>query len=123
CAQGNSEGAMRLEQLWNQLAGTHPLSVYCAYPTQAFSRLESREVFLRVCSEHSDTVGENGVAQSAKHSESPTPEKRTVPNHHVEWRQREDHFRRFVEAVQDYAIFMLDPQGNVSTCNAGAERT
>jgi PAS domain S-box-containing protein len=31
-------------------------------------------------------------------------------------------FRRFVEAVQDYAIFMLDPRGNVSTWNAGAER-
>jgi PAS domain S-box-containing protein len=40
----------------------------------------------------------------------------------LEWRQREERFRLFVEAVQDYAIFMLDPQGNVSTWSNGAER-
>jgi PAS domain S-box-containing protein len=37
-------------------------------------------------------------------------------------RQSEDRFRLMAEAVQDYAIFMLDPQGNVSTWNKGAER-
>jgi PAS domain S-box-containing protein len=31
-------------------------------------------------------------------------------------------FRLFVEAVKDYAIFMLDPAGQVMTWNAGAER-
>jgi osomolarity two-component system sensor histidine kinase TcsA len=30
-------------------------------------------------------------------------------------------FRILVETVKDYAIFMLDPQGNVATWNAGAE--
>lgn len=34
----------------------------------------------------------------------------------------EEQFRLLVEAVQDYAIFMLDPFGNVSTWNAGAKR-
>jgi PAS domain S-box-containing protein len=34
----------------------------------------------------------------------------------------EEHARLFVEAVQDYAIFMLDPEGCVSTWNTGAER-
>ncbi|MBN6040658.1 PAS domain S-box protein [Amycolatopsis sp. 195334CR] len=33
-----------------------------------------------------------------------------------------DSFRLFVQSVQDYAIFMLDPQGNVATWNTGAER-
>jgi PAS domain S-box-containing protein len=32
-----------------------------------------------------------------------------------------DQFRRLVLAVRDYAIFMLDPEGHVSTWNAGAE--
>ena len=40
----------------------------------------------------------------------------------LDWRRREERFRLFVEAVQDYAIFMLDPQGNVSSWNTGAER-
>jgi PAS domain S-box-containing protein len=31
-------------------------------------------------------------------------------------------FRMFVESVQDYAIFMLDPQGRVATWNTGAQR-
>jgi len=30
-------------------------------------------------------------------------------------------FRLFVNQVKDYAIFLLDVQGNVSTWNAGAE--
>ncbi|MBN8281352.1 MAG: PAS domain S-box protein, partial [Gammaproteobacteria bacterium] len=31
-------------------------------------------------------------------------------------------FDLFVESVQDYAVFMLDPSGHVATWNAGAER-
>jgi PAS domain S-box-containing protein len=40
-------------------------------------------------------------------------------------RQAEEETRRFqllVESVKDYAIFILDPSGHVSTWNAGAER-
>jgi PAS domain S-box-containing protein len=37
-------------------------------------------------------------------------------------RDSEDRFRLLVESVRDYAIFMLDPQGNVLTWNPGAER-
>ncbi|MFC0573398.1 PAS domain-containing hybrid sensor histidine kinase/response regulator [Paraburkholderia solisilvae] len=35
-------------------------------------------------------------------------------------RQSEERFRLMVESVKDYAIFMLDPDGNVATWNAGA---
>ncbi len=34
----------------------------------------------------------------------------------------EDRFRLLVESVRDYAIFMLDPEGRITTWNAGAER-
>ena len=37
-------------------------------------------------------------------------------------RRSEDRFRRLVEGVQEYAIFMLDPKGNVATWNRGAQR-
>jgi PAS domain S-box-containing protein len=37
-------------------------------------------------------------------------------------RQREEQFQLLVAAVQDYAIFMLDPAGDVISWNAGAER-
>ncbi|WP_410673468.1 PAS domain S-box protein [Amycolatopsis sp. cmx-4-68] len=35
---------------------------------------------------------------------------------------REERFRRLVQSVQDYGIFMLDPEGRISSWNAGAER-
>src|SRR5258707_255346 len=34
----------------------------------------------------------------------------------------EDRFRLLVDSVQDYAIFMLSPEGTVVTWNAGAQR-
>ena len=37
-------------------------------------------------------------------------------------RQSDENFLRFVEGVTDYAIYMLDPKGNVSTWNLGAKR-
>jgi PAS domain S-box-containing protein len=36
--------------------------------------------------------------------------------------QQWDAFRMVVEGVQDYAIYMLDPRGNVASWNPGAER-
>lgn len=34
----------------------------------------------------------------------------------------EERFHFFVQALQDYALFMLDPEGNIATWNTGAER-
>ena len=41
----------------------------------------------------------------------------------AEFRQSERRFRLLVEAVEDYAIFMLDPAGHVTSWNAGAQRS
>jgi PAS domain S-box-containing protein len=37
-------------------------------------------------------------------------------------KRSEDQFRLLVNSVSDYAIYMLDPTGNISSWNAGAER-
>ena len=37
-------------------------------------------------------------------------------------RESEDRFRRLVDGVKDYAVFMLDPEGLVASWNQGAER-
>src|ERR1700677_4136240 len=42
--------------------------------------------------------------------------------HEFGLRASEERFRLMVEAVQDYAILMLDPDGNVATWNLGAQR-
>lgn len=36
--------------------------------------------------------------------------------------ERAEQFRVLVDAVQDYAIFMLDPQGHIASWNSGAQR-
>ncbi|MCG2627313.1 PAS domain S-box protein [Bradyrhizobium sp. WYCCWR 13023] len=41
---------------------------------------------------------------------------------HNDLLESERRYRRLVEAVVDYAIFQLDPSGNVATWNPGAER-
>src|SRR5215204_6834780 len=43
-------------------------------------------------------------------------------NHQESLRESEERFRLMVEGVKDYAIFMLDPGGCVTTWNDGAER-
>ena len=42
--------------------------------------------------------------------------------HEEEMRRSEERFRLLVEGVAEYAIFMLDPNGRVSTWNSGAQR-
>lgn len=43
-------------------------------------------------------------------------------NAEAKLRESEERFRLMVEGISDYAIFMLDPKGNVATWNKGAER-
>jgi PAS domain S-box-containing protein len=49
-------------------------------------------------------------------------ERRAAEEARKEAARQEAQFRLMVESVKDYAIFMLDPSGNVKTWNAGAER-
>jgi PAS domain-containing protein len=110
-AEGNSEGAMQLEKLWNELTRAYSFALRCAYPIQGFSRQQMAEPLLRICAEHTGIV-HDGVLSSYQSD---------VPVH--EGRDDEiETFRLFVNAVQDYAIFLLDTAGRVKSWNAGAER-
>jgi signal transduction histidine kinase len=55
-AGGNAEAAIRLEQLWNDLAHIYPLSLRCAYPISGFDREHHSELFLKICAEHSHVM-------------------------------------------------------------------
>jgi signal transduction histidine kinase len=50
--QGNSEGAVRLEQLWNDVMRIYPMSLRCAYPIHTFDREVHGESLLKICGEH-----------------------------------------------------------------------
>jgi signal transduction histidine kinase len=53
---GKPEAAVRLEQLWNDLARTYSFSLRCAYPMSSFYREEHGELLLKICAEHSDVI-------------------------------------------------------------------
>jgi len=56
CAAGNPEAALRLEQLWNELAWHHAFSLRCAYPTRVFAGEEGRQAFHAICAAHSEVM-------------------------------------------------------------------
>ena len=55
-ADGQPEAALRLEQLWNELAQTHIFYLHCAYPMTLFSQAEDGGPLGQVCAQHSSVV-------------------------------------------------------------------
>jgi hypothetical protein len=52
-AQGNSEAAIRLEHLWNEIAKSYDLDVFCMYPLGRFQGGIGSHIFEKICAAHS----------------------------------------------------------------------
>ena len=53
-AQGNAEGAIRLERLWGEMTKTYGASTFCGYLQDAFFPMaKDKSVFESICAEHS----------------------------------------------------------------------
>ena len=57
---GETEAAVKLEMLWNALAGRHSFSLLCGYAMGQFYK--EPEAYRRVCEQHSEVIG--GVGPS-----------------------------------------------------------
>ena len=55
-ADGKCDAAIKLEQLWNEFAKTHPISLHCAYPMSGFYREEHGDSLLQICAQHSAVI-------------------------------------------------------------------
>ncbi len=53
---GKGEAAIRLEQLWNDLAQKHSFYLHCAYPMSGFSRSQDGDPIQKICAEHSHVI-------------------------------------------------------------------
>lgn len=53
---GNPEAAVRLEQMWNDLAKKYSFSLLCAYSIRGFCRKEDELPFQHICAEHSEVM-------------------------------------------------------------------
>jgi len=52
---GEHEAAIELEKLWDEVAGPHQLSMFCAYPRRVFPA-DDHEIVERICAHHSQVV-------------------------------------------------------------------
>ena len=126
-AQGKTAEALHLEQLWNKLALSQTFLLLCAYPITGFNSERHVEPFLKICREHSGVLpSEAYLALSTDEQRLRTiaelEQKAHILESQISLQNSEQRFRLLVEAVQDYAIFMLDPLGHISSWNLGAER-
>jgi signal transduction histidine kinase len=55
-SEGNIDAALKLEQLWNDLAHSHSFDLHCAYPMKGFDQEGYSQAFLDLCAEHSQVV-------------------------------------------------------------------
>jgi PAS domain S-box-containing protein len=125
--KGKQNAAIRLEQLWNILADAYPISLCCAYSLESFSKIEGGVPFRRICSEHSavipgDAYSEHSSIDDRLHSVACLQQRSLAFENEERLRRSEGQFRKLVDAVQDYAIFMLDTRSYIATWNSGAKR-
>src|SRR5262249_39265101 len=64
---------------------------------------------------------DNGANQAGQQGRPSAPGRRAQPAPTGARRERKN-YRLLVESVNDYAMIMLDPKGNVASWNPGAER-
>ena len=55
-ANGNIDAALKLEQLWNDLARSHSFQLYCAHPVKSFNQESHSQAFLDLCAEHTHVI-------------------------------------------------------------------
>lgn len=54
--QGNTQAALDLERLWNELGKKYSFALYCGYPIRGVDSAQEGELFLKVCDEHSEIM-------------------------------------------------------------------
>jgi PAS domain S-box-containing protein len=141
---GNKQAAVRLEELWNDLARLHSFSLLCSYAMGNFYKPGDGELFDAVCGTHSQVIPAEGsslLEQRTRSLENEIEHRKQLEttlrqalkqrsatadsarrNVEEKSEQGEERFRLLVESVEDYAIFMLDREGRVTSWNVGAER-
>ncbi len=67
--EGNYTGAIRLEELWNDLQKTHSFSLFCAYPINGFCGEKFVDPLTGVCAAHSQVIPAESYADLANRDE------------------------------------------------------
>jgi PAS domain S-box-containing protein len=124
---GQPDAALALERLWTKLSKAHSFSLHCAYPMREFSQTSRRDLFPRVCDEHTAVIPNETHAMKSTDDErlrsiAELQQRADALEAELALHRSEEQLRLLVESVQDYAIFLLGPDGRVATWNLGAQR-
>jgi signal transduction histidine kinase len=93
---GNQAGALRLEEMWNQLAATHSFSLLCAYVLDGFYK-QSEAAFHRVCGSHSHVLAPKSYAHLQAEIEHRKQVEAALRASVADLRRTEDELRRTVQ--------------------------
>ena len=126
---GKSDAALRLEQLWNQIAQSHSFSLVCAYPLTDFYREEHGKFFQQICEQHSAVVPDENYTLASEEqrlrSVARWQQKALALEGEIDERRKAEVDARKLAAIvesSDDAIASKDVNGIVSSWNAAAER-
>jgi PAS domain S-box-containing protein len=140
---GNTESAVQLERLWNELARQYEFSLLCAYSMGNFCHASDADAFRRVCAEHShvtptetySAVGEadrlleiSRLQQRARSFEAEVAERQLIERRlrdvvlelnerEAELREREADLRDVLDNAAE-GIHLVGPNGIIEWANA-----
>ena len=105
-ADGKHQAAIRLEELWNDLAAQYSFSLRCAYPMNGFHKQEHADSFAKICAAHSSVLplGSRALVLDSDEQQRTIVAlqlKLQVFEYESSLREAERRFRLLVEAVQD----------------------
>jgi PAS domain S-box-containing protein len=125
----NPEGALRLEDLWNDLARTEAFTLLCAYPARSVAGPQHDAAFQRVCRCHSRVIpfGHTGLRTEGDRLDEILRLQRKAARleeemahrnaAEVELRKRERELRDFFEHAAE-AIHTVAEDGTILSANA-----
>jgi PAS domain S-box-containing protein len=133
-AEGRREEAIRVEQLWNELARRLPFSLLCGYPLHAFEQKADGPALARVCAQHSHVVptetftqleGEQRrvreIVRLQHEAAALAGEREQRRKAEVSLRRRDDTLHALILA-SPLAIVLIEPDTTVQLWNPAAER-
>jgi signal transduction histidine kinase len=67
--EGHHEAAIRLEELWNEIAAAGPLALLCGYSVGSCGDASHRQAFERVCLQHADVIPAESYSRADEESD------------------------------------------------------